>query len=169
METTFTYDRQVSGKAFVGRLSERECLKDSLRAGENVALFDIPKTGKASLLRQSLLELSIEGFKYTTVEISLLSLRSTDEFLNKVSEALIGAVTHTQEEKSYSRAAVRIPEPAESEGRGYLLEGLREARQRTPMLLDLGGQPSERNETHLREAQVLLSRRPDYQAKHHPL
>ena len=49
------------------------------------------------------------------------------------------------------------------------LEGLREARQRPPMLLDLGGQPSERNETHLREAQVLLSRRPDYQAKHHPL
>ena len=96
METTFTYDRQVSGKTFVGRLSERECLKNSLRAGENVALYDIPKTGKASLLRQSLLELSIEGFKYTTVEISLLSLRSTDEFLNKVSEALISAVTHTQ-------------------------------------------------------------------------
>ena len=104
METTFTYDRQVSGKTFVGRLSERECLKNSLRAGENVALYDIPKTGKASLLRQSLLELSIEGFKYTTVEISLLSLRSTDEFLNKVSEALIGAVTHTQEEKDRLRS-----------------------------------------------------------------
>ena len=103
METTFTYDRQVSGKTFVGRLSERECLKNSLRAGENVALYDIPKTGKASLLRQSLLELSIEGFKYTTVEISLLSLRSTDEFLNKVYEALISAVTHTQEEKDRLR------------------------------------------------------------------
>ena len=60
METTFTYDRQVSGNTFVGRLSERECLKNSLRAGENVAPCDISITGKASLLRQSLLELSIE-------------------------------------------------------------------------------------------------------------
>ncbi|MGM9787946.1 MAG: ATP-binding protein [Candidatus Cryptobacteroides sp.] len=83
METTFTYDRKVSGKSFVGRKAELEILEQAIRDGKNVAIYESAKSGKGSLLKHCLLSLSIKGFKYQAFELSLLNIRSEEDFLKK--------------------------------------------------------------------------------------
>lgn len=84
METTFTYDKQVTGKSFIGRKNEKELLCKVLQQGGNIALYEGPKTGKCSLLKQSLYELALKGFRYKTFEMSLLSIRNGLDFLKKL-------------------------------------------------------------------------------------
>ena len=91
METNFTYDRQVSGKEFIGRKAEKDLLKTAIYTGNNVSLYETPKTGKSSLLKQTLLEASFEGRNYTVIETSLLSVRTLEDFLRK----FINATTDT--------------------------------------------------------------------------
>ncbi len=91
METTFTYDRQVSGKEFIGRKTEKDLLKSAIYAGSNISLYEAPKTGKSSLLKQALLEASFEGRNYTVIEIPLLSVRTLGDFLKK----FVGATSNT--------------------------------------------------------------------------
>lgn len=83
METTFTYDRRVSGKSFVGRKAELELLEQAFQNGHNVAIYESAKSGKASLLKHCLWSLSVKGFKYQSFELPLLSIRSEKDFLKK--------------------------------------------------------------------------------------
>lgn len=83
METTFTYDRTVSGKSFVGRKTELELLEQAIRDGRNVAIYESPKSGKASLLKQCLFSLPGKDLKYQAFELSLLSIRSAEDFLKR--------------------------------------------------------------------------------------
>lgn len=82
METTFTYDRQVTGKEFVGRKIEKDLLKEALSGKRNVAIYEAPKTGKSSLLKQAIREAALEGCSYTVIEVSLLSTRTLEDFLH---------------------------------------------------------------------------------------
>lgn len=81
METTFTYDRQVSGRGFIGRKTEKEQLCKALFEAKNVAIYEGPKSGKSSLLKQCLSELSSKGFKFKSFDISLLPIRKGIDFL----------------------------------------------------------------------------------------
>lgn len=87
MDTTFTYDRQVTGKEFVGRKAEKEFLKNALSAGSNISIYEPAKTGKSSLLKQSLMEAAMEGHGYTVIEVSLLSVRTFEDFLKRFTDA----------------------------------------------------------------------------------
>ncbi|MCR4910856.1 MAG: ATP-binding protein, partial [Bacteroidales bacterium] len=66
MDTVFTYDRYVTGKSFVGRRSEQEQLTDLLSSGSNVVIYEPPKTGKTSLLRETFLGLKASGENFRT-------------------------------------------------------------------------------------------------------
>lgn len=88
METTFTYDRFVTGRSFVGRKAEREEFTDALSSGLNISLYDSPKTGKHSLLRQCLLDAKIKGMSFKTVEIDFTPVRKSSEFLNLFARSL---------------------------------------------------------------------------------
>lgn len=88
MDTTFTYDRQVTGKEFVGRKAEKEFLKNALSAGSNISIYEPAKTGKSSLLKQSLMEAAMEGHGYTVIEVSLLSVRTFEDFLKRFTDAM---------------------------------------------------------------------------------
>lgn len=61
MELAFSYDRSVTGKQFLGRKSECERLLSAILAGENIALFSAPKSGKSSLISQVMLQLKDAG------------------------------------------------------------------------------------------------------------
>lgn len=87
METTFAYDRQVTGKDFVGRKIEKDFLKDAISKSQNISIYEPPKTGKSSLLKQALLEASLEGHNYTVIEVPLLSVRTLEGFLRKFTDA----------------------------------------------------------------------------------
>lgn len=43
METNFTYDRQVSGKEFIGRKAEKDLLKTAIYTGNNVSFTKLPR------------------------------------------------------------------------------------------------------------------------------
>jgi len=88
MDTTFTYDRQVTGKEFVGRKAEKEFLKNALYAGKNISIYEPAKTGKSSLLKQTLMEAAMEGHAYTVIDVSLMSVRTKEDFLKKFKDAV---------------------------------------------------------------------------------
>ena len=54
METNFPYAQYVTGRNFVGRRSDVTLLGNLLTQGEHVVLSEPPKTGKTSLIQQTL-------------------------------------------------------------------------------------------------------------------
>ncbi len=98
MDTVFTYDRYVTGKSFVGRRSELEQLSDLLSSSSNVVIYEPPKTGKTSLLRETFLGLKASGENFRTVDVSLMNVRTVEAFAFKLASAIIGIYTTTPEE-----------------------------------------------------------------------
>ena len=61
MDIPFIYDRYVTNKDFTGRKSERLALTSLIAADENIVLYEPPKSGKKSLVQQTLFEMRIAG------------------------------------------------------------------------------------------------------------
>ena len=61
MDTPFVYDRYVTGKYFLGHSTERMILANLLKAGEHIAIYEPPKSGKMSLIQQTLYDLRDNG------------------------------------------------------------------------------------------------------------
>ena len=57
METPFIYDRYVTAKYFIARKKECSILANLLTAGEHVVIYEPPKTGKMSLIQQTLINM----------------------------------------------------------------------------------------------------------------
>jgi len=89
MDSPFIFDKSVTGKHFVGRKQDTQSLCNLLRQGEHVALYDTPRSGKSSLIQQALFQLRTSGFSFTVGQMSLLGIRSRDEFLARLGEAAI--------------------------------------------------------------------------------
>ena len=49
MDTLFPYSQYVTGKNFVGRKTDTTLLGNLLSQGENIVIYEPPKTGKTSL------------------------------------------------------------------------------------------------------------------------
>lgn len=118
MDTVFTYDRYVTGKNFIGRRSEQDQLAGLLSESANVVIYEPPKTGKTSLLRETFLGLRSSGASFRTVDLSLLSVRSVSAFAVRLASAVIGsyASTPAEIEALCSRYGLRFD--AESYARG---------------------------------------------------
>lgn len=106
MESPFIYDKHVTGKNFIGRRSETTILSNLLTAGENVVIYEPPKSGKTSIVHQALFNMRIQGKRFLVCNINLLSTRSTGDFLLSVGDAVIRAMATTPEE--YESVAVRF-------------------------------------------------------------
>ena len=50
MDKPFVYDKYVTGKCFVGRKMDCNILGNLLEAGENVVMYEPPKSGKMSVI-----------------------------------------------------------------------------------------------------------------------
>ena len=99
METTFTYDHYVTGKNFVGRKSEKELLENTLASGMNVTIYEPPKTGKTSLLRETFLGMKTGVLgALSTVDLSLLSVRCERDFAVRLASAVIRLYASTPDE-----------------------------------------------------------------------
>ncbi|MBO7510599.1 MAG: ATP-binding protein [Bacteroidales bacterium] len=81
MELAFSYDRSVTGKQFLGRKSECERLLSAILAGENIALFSAPKSGKSSLISQVLLQLKEEGKPVSFCKVQAGNAIRIEDFL----------------------------------------------------------------------------------------
>jgi len=98
MDTTFIYYKPVTGKNNIGRRNEKTILSNLLSQGENVLIYEPPKTGKTSLVQQVLRDMRVAGRQFTAAEITLLDIRRTEDFLIRMGSALIRTRATTPEE-----------------------------------------------------------------------
>lgn len=98
MDTPFIYDRYVTGRAFVGRKKECDILTNLLDAGEHVVLYEPPKTGKMSLIQQTLMNMRSSGKQFITASVDLFNVRTLEEFLVKLGTAVMRAAMTTPEQ-----------------------------------------------------------------------
>jgi hypothetical protein len=95
MDSPFIYNAPVSGKNFIGRRQDSMILQNLLSQGEHVAIWEPPKTGISSLIRYAMFNMSIGAKPSITVEVSLMNVRTLEEFLIKVGSALIRSIAAT--------------------------------------------------------------------------
>ena len=75
MDTPFVYDRYVTGRNFVGRKTDCNTLSNLLEAGEQVVMYEPPKTGKMSVIQQTLFNMRAQGKQFMVVHVNLFNVR----------------------------------------------------------------------------------------------
>ena len=100
METPFPFSQYVTGKNFVGRKADVTLLGNLLAQGEHVALSSPPKSGKTSLVQQTLFQMRLSGTPFTVGQLSCLNIRSTQDFLLRLGSTLVRMVASTPDEYS---------------------------------------------------------------------
>lgn len=89
MDAPFIYDNHVTGKNFVGRTTECTVLANLLEAGENVCIYEPPKSGKSSLIQQSLYNMRAAGKPFIIAYVNVMNVRTRRDFLKRFGAAVI--------------------------------------------------------------------------------
>ena len=89
MDTPFPYSQYVTGKNFVGRKADITLLGNLLAAGEHVVLSEPPKTGKTSLVQQTLLNMKMQGKSFAVGQMSALNIRTDSELLLRIGSTVL--------------------------------------------------------------------------------
>lgn len=87
MDTPFIYDRFVTGKNFIGRKAECTILSNLLESGENVFIYGRPKSGKMSVVQQTLFNRRMAGRQFMVAHVSLFNVRNLEQFMLKIGRA----------------------------------------------------------------------------------
>ncbi len=95
MDTPFIYDKYVTGRNFIGRKSESAILANLLKAGEHVSIYEPPKTGKMSLVHQTLYSLRNDGFQFMVAFVDMLNVRTLADFLIRFGNAVMKSAAST--------------------------------------------------------------------------
>lgn len=98
MENSFPYDKYVTGKNFVGRRTDVTVLGNLISQGEHVVLSEPPKTGKTSLVQQTLYSLRLKGVTFSVGQFSALNIRTPEAFLLRLGSTLLKMVGSTPAE-----------------------------------------------------------------------
>lgn len=106
MDIPFIYSKYVIGKNYIGREQESMILGNLLTQGENVAIYEPPKTGQTSLLQQSFLRLKSSGTEFTAVSVSLFDIRSIRALTLRLGSELIRSCGAAPDE--YAKAVERF-------------------------------------------------------------
>ena len=100
MDTAFPYSQYVTGKNFVGRRGDVTLLGNLLSQGEHVAIYEPPKTGKTSLIQQTLFTMRMGGKAFTVGQFSALNIRTPEDFLLRLGSTLLKMVGNSPAEYS---------------------------------------------------------------------
>lgn len=98
METPFVYDRYVTAKNFIGRKKECGILANLLDAGEQVVIYEPPKTGKMSVIQQTLINMRSSGKQFMIVCVDMFNIRSVTDFLLRFGTAVMKAALSTPDQ-----------------------------------------------------------------------
>lgn len=98
MDTAFPYHQYVTGKSFLGRRADITLLGNLLTQGEHVAIYEPPRSGITSLVQQTLYSLRIQGRSFTVGQLSILNIRTAQDFLLRMGSTLIRMVASTPAE-----------------------------------------------------------------------
>ena len=89
MDRPFAYDNYVTGKSFVGRKMDCNILGNLLEKGEHVAIYEPPKSGKMSVIQQTLFNMRATGKQFSVVRVNMFNVRTLEQFLIKFGTAVI--------------------------------------------------------------------------------
>lgn len=98
MDTGIIYSRYVTGKNNLGRKGESAILGNLLRQGENVVIYEPPKTGKTSLVQQTFFTMRAGGEQFTSVSFEMSGIRSTGDFALGFGTAVLRAFGDSAED-----------------------------------------------------------------------
>ncbi len=100
MDKPFVYDKYVTGRSFVGRKADCNILGNLLEAGEQVVMYEPPKSGKMSVIQQTLFNMRSKGRQFLVIHVNMFNVRTLSDFLKKFGSAVIRPVFSTAEEYS---------------------------------------------------------------------
>ena len=100
MDKPFVYDKYVTGKSFVGRKTDCNILGNLLQAGEQVVMYEPPKSGKMSVIQQTLFAMRAQGKQFVVIHANMFNARTLEDFLVKFGTAVIRPLFSTSEEYS---------------------------------------------------------------------
>lgn len=100
MDTPFVYDNYVTGKNFVGRKMECTVLSNLLEAGEQISIYEPPKSGKMSVIQQTLFGMRAAGRQFSVAWVNLFNIRTIYDFLKRFGTAVIKPLYSTPAEYS---------------------------------------------------------------------
>ena len=103
MDSAFQYNRPVTGKHFIGRALQTRIFVNLLSQGENIVIYEPPKTGRKSLVQQGFFNMKMSNRQFVPVNVSLLDIRSLEAFVMRFASAVFQTVGSGHEE--YARAA----------------------------------------------------------------
>ena len=106
MDSLFPYNKYVTGKHYIGRRTETQVFANLVSQGENVVLYEPPKTGRKSLVQQGFINMKGTGQRFVTVQLSLLDVRSLQELTLRLAAAALHTVGSSPDE--YARAAQEL-------------------------------------------------------------
>ncbi len=89
MESPFEYNKFVTGSAFIGRTKEVGILCNLLRERNNILMYGQAKTGKKSLIYNSLDKLRQESYNFVTCNINLFNIRCVEAMMLKYTNAVL--------------------------------------------------------------------------------
>jgi len=98
MDSNFIYNKFVTGKNFVGRKNEVNILSNMLSQHENIVIYDIPKSGKTSLIRQAFYNMQLNTQRFDVSEISLRNIRTIADLCLRFGSTIIRDACTTPEE-----------------------------------------------------------------------
>ena len=98
MDTPFVYDKYVTGKSFVGRRMDCNILSNLLNSGEHVLMLEPPKSGKMSVIQQTLYNMRATGKQFSVIHVNMFNVRTLDAFLVKFGTSLIRQLYSTSQE-----------------------------------------------------------------------
>ena len=89
MDKPFVYDKYVTGRCFVGRKTDCNILGNLLEAGEHVVMYEPPKSGKMSVIQQTLFNMRSRGKQFLVIHVNMFNVRTLSDFLKKFGAAVI--------------------------------------------------------------------------------
>ena len=98
MDSPFIFDRYVTGKNFIGRKKDSTILSNLILQSENVVLSAPPKSGKMSLVEQTLFSMRVTGKQFMVGQMSALTLRTLADFVAAYGSTVIRMVASTPAE-----------------------------------------------------------------------
>lgn len=106
MESPFIYNKYVTGKNFIGRKGDITILGNLMSAGENISIYEPPRSGKTSAIQQAFFNMRIQGKRFAIAEVNMTATRSIGQLLLQLGDACIRAFASTPGE--YADIAGRL-------------------------------------------------------------
>lgn len=85
------YSKYVTGKGNIGRKTEARAIANLLGQGENIVIYEAPKTGKTSLVQQAFFNMKSSGADFVSAGVSLLSVRTLRDLATRLGSEVLHA------------------------------------------------------------------------------